>query len=192
MGWNEPGMNALDRLRLIRSLRASSKSIGRTRHALETFGISRGTSSVRSIFSSPGIRASHSAMPEIKKETSIRPISGQKSSESFARYDPDSSCWKTSLGTSLSDSTQFSGIWPRAGTMQRGIAYRQPPLVPPTRGTVYGSLPTPTATANQLSPSMMKHSSCRRLRELVGPNGRLTPRLWEWMMGFPEGWTGKH
>lgn len=51
------------------------------------------------------------------------------------------------------------------------------------------SLPRPTATANQLSPSMRKHPSCKRLQSLVGTGGQPHPGVWEWLMGFPEGWT---
>jgi len=56
-----------------------------------------------------------------------------------------------------------------------------------------GRLPTPTATANQLNPSMMKHASCRNLKRLVGAlggnYGKNYPALTEWMMGWPIGWT---
>ena len=78
-------------------------------------------------------------------------------------------------------------------------------------------LPTATATANQLSPSMAKWPDCRRLQEFAGllptPRARdwkgpagharnsasvpdavgaktsrcLNPRFVEWMMGFPSG-----
>ena len=53
-----------------------------------------------------------------------------------------------------------------------------------------GLLPTPTETANQLSPSMSKWAGCRRLQALAGgTGGRLSPLFVEWMMGFPGGWT---
>lgn len=51
-------------------------------------------------------------------------------------------------------------------------------------------LPTPTATANQLSPSMSKWPSCRNLQAFVGRIGGVPhPELWEWLMGLPIGWT---
>ena len=51
-------------------------------------------------------------------------------------------------------------------------------------------LPRPTAKANQLAPSMAKWRSCRNLQKLVGrTGGHPHPLLWEWMMGFPTGWT---
>lgn len=53
-----------------------------------------------------------------------------------------------------------------------------------------GTLPTPTETANQLSPSMGKWKGCRLLQSMAGgPGGQLHPRFVEWMMGFDDGWT---
>lgn len=51
-----------------------------------------------------------------------------------------------------------------------------------------GWLPRPTATANQLSPSMAKWPGCRRFQALFGRT--LNPRIYEWMMGIPLGAFG--
>jgi hypothetical protein len=51
-----------------------------------------------------------------------------------------------------------------------------------------GRLATPTATANQLSPSMAKWPSCAAW-QAMHPPGPLLPSFVEWMMGFPDGWT---
>lgn len=53
-------------------------------------------------------------------------------------------------------------------------------------GNDHGPLPTPTKTANQFCKSMQKHPSCRRLVKLFG---KLTPEVFEWMMGWPIGWS---
>lgn len=50
-----------------------------------------------------------------------------------------------------------------------------------------GWLPTPTATANMFAPSMRKHPSCLRLQSLCGTDHR--GLIWEWLMGWPLGWT---
>lgn len=69
---------------------------------------------------------------------------------SFASYDHDTSSWKTSQCSLLEGLESYSETWPRAGTMQRGIASQLPPLAPLTAAT--GSswsreeYPTPSAT----------------------------------------------
>ena len=54
-------------------------------------------------------------------------------------------------------------------------------------GADIGPLATPTRTANQCSKSMRKHPGCRRLQTVA--DGKLTPQLYEWMMGWPINWT---
>lgn len=46
--------------------------------------------------------------------------------------------------------------------------------------------PTPTRKANHDAPSMRKWPSHKAVQDEAGGT---TPRLWEWMMGFPPGWT---
>jgi len=62
--------------------------------------------------------------PESEADYSTRP------SVSFAKWDQESLCWRTSQGCLLEGLTRFSGRWPRSGLMLNGIAYRLPPLVP--------------------------------------------------------------
>lgn len=92
--------------------------------------------------------------------------SGPTYSAPFASYDPDSSCWKTSLDTSLWALTLSSVTWPKRGSMRNGSCYQRPeselptdapdcsslPLLPTVRATRGGShtetvelLPTPSA-----------------------------------------------
>jgi len=52
-----------------------------------------------------------------------------------------------------------------------------------------GWLPTPTTRNNQSSPSMLKWPAYRRLAKLSGTR-RLSVEFWEWMMGWPCGWSG--
>ena len=49
-----------------------------------------------------------------------------------------------------------------------------------------GFVATPTTMANQWAPSMQKHPGCRRLTKLFG---KPTPTIYEWLMGWPIGWT---
>jgi hypothetical protein len=97
---------------------------------------------------------------------------------------------KTSQPFVIGDWTKFSGASLRSGMTRNGTVYPLQPLAPLTDETVSGLLPTPTTMANQLAPSMQKHAGCRRLFQMMGGrNGRITPTLYEWMMGFPIGWT---
>ena len=51
-------------------------------------------------------------------------------------------------------------------------------------------LPRPTATANQLCPSMKKWRSCANLQKLIGQSGGMPqPEVWEWLMGYRSKWS---
>lgn len=176
-------------------------------------------------------------------------VCGDSMPASLANYDPASSSWRTSQACFLSEWEPFSETWPRSGMMRRGTAYQLPPLAPltdeigsgllptptaeqygsnqsPSPGaavrpslSVIAKLPTPTAKANMLAPSMQKWAAHRnlwptptavtdtggaamckwggsgaraKLRKMVTPqelNGSLNPMWVEWLMGFPLGWT---
>ena len=51
-----------------------------------------------------------------------------------------------------------------------------------------GPLHTPTTKANFTAPSMQKWPSCRRYVEIFG-DGPITPEQFEFLMGYPIGWT---
>lgn len=51
--------------------------------------------------------------------------SSLNSCESFAKYDPDTSSWRTYLDCFPKDSTEYSGKWPKAGLMRRGQCYQR-------------------------------------------------------------------
>ena len=53
---------------------------------------------------------------------------------------------------------------------------------------VGGPLHTPTRKANFVAPSMQKWPSCRRFVAAFGGQ-RITPEQFEFLMGFPIGWT---
>lgn len=78
------------------------------------------------------------------------PDSGPNMRASFASYDRATSSWRTSQRSLLGGWVEYSGTWPRAGTMRRGTVYRQKPSAPITGGIASslspGQLPTPTAS----------------------------------------------
>lgn len=59
----------------------------------------------------------------------------------------------------------------------------------PISATAFGLLATPTATGNQLAPSMAKWPGCRNLQRLADATGLTLLELYEWLMGWPIGWT---
>ena len=74
-------------------------------------------------------------------------VCGTNSTESFAYYDRDTSCWKTCQQSFLEDLESFSETWPRQGITVNGVAFQRHILEPVTRETGGGLLPTPRATS---------------------------------------------
>lgn len=81
------------------------------------------------------------------------------------RFDRASYSWRIARALfHLEGLPDASPTLPRSGMMRRGILSERDTLAHRTGAIDAGSLPqmaTPTATANQLSPSMMKHPGCR-------------------------------
>lgn len=78
-------------------------------------------------------------------------IFGRSSIGSFAKYDPESRCWRMFPATYLWGSPEFSGTWPKQGVMRTGVCIRQAPLELGTAATASGLWPTPVA-----------HDTCNR------------------------------
>jgi hypothetical protein len=74
--------------------------------------------------------------------------SGSKWLGSFAKYDHDSSLWKTAQCSLLGDSEEFSETWPRWGSMRNGECFLRPTAAPITSGKGSGFWPTPTVCGN--------------------------------------------
>lgn len=69
----------------------------------------------------------------------------------FANYDPAACLWKTSQLSLVEGSIEYSGTWPRAGTMQNGIAYQRQPSAPRTYATAFSlSRIAPTLSKSRL------------------------------------------
>jgi len=162
---------------------------------------------------------SHSATPGSAAARQTIATSGRKCVELLAKSDPLSSLLKMLLVTSAWDSTKCSLTWKPTATPAGRLLFRLQPSMPPTSGSGSGSwLATPTATANQLCPSMQKHKGCREIwptptardyrSDSASPEwtaarqadtrgktlpfaagGMLNPEWVEWLMGYPAGWT---
>ena len=74
-------------------------------------------------------------------------VSFTNSCESFAWFSPNTSSWKTSQRSLLTDWTPFLGNWPRQGLMRNGHVFQQVLWEPATKGIDGGSLPTPRANS---------------------------------------------
>lgn len=111
-------------------------------------------------------RVSLSVSREQWEQGSTSETAGQTRGALFAMLDHDGFTWRTcqvSLLGPTDISGQFSESWPRSGMMRGGVCYLLPPLVPHIAVIESGlgaGYATPTATANQLAPSMQRHPSC--------------------------------
>lgn len=88
--------------------------------------------------------ASRSAKLESAAESRTPGIFGRSSPDSFAFFDPDLSCWKTSQATFLLGSDEYSETWPDSGTMRSGRAYELQSLERPICESACSSWPTTT------------------------------------------------
>jgi hypothetical protein len=128
--------------------------------------------------------------------------------ESFARWDPASSSWKTPQCSLLAGLDEFSETWPRWGMMRNGECSALPMPAPRTIDTEYGSWPTPVKTdgfavgwcltsierkeRGEKRPSGA-HIGCglkyfRKTGKYLS-GGYPNPALTEWLMGWPISWT---
>lgn len=100
----------------------------------------------QSTLSSVDSRVSPSPLLAKGKRKRTHAGSGLSSPESLAFYDPSTSSLKMSPVSARKGSRTSSATWPRSGTMLSGTVYPLPPLVRLTRGTGFGSWPTPASS----------------------------------------------
>lgn len=140
-------------------------------------------------------RVSRSASPGSDKGPTTSGTCGPRPSVSFAKYDPSTSSWRTFPDLFPVDiSDESSGIWPKRGSIQSGVAFLLPRWERPTSGSVSWSsphqaeFPTPTVadSKNLDNPSRLRRAS-PELGNVVG--GTLNPRWVEWLMGWAIGWV---
>jgi hypothetical protein len=133
------------------------------------------------------------------------PDSGGKWPELFVTLDRDTSWWKTSQLCLMKELESFSETWPRWGLMRDGACYRLPQQVPRITAREYFWLLTPSASDGKKRFSFRSASLADRYRKHPKGNlaeqvsflaqdrgvmdGRLNPVFWDWMTGWPTGWT---
>ena len=105
-----------------------------------------------------------SPLQEIRLELKAKEVGYGLSAPVFlGTFSPDTPSLKTSQ-TCLTEEmeiglSEFCGTFPKSGMMQSGTVYELQTLARPTGGNESGLFATPTATANQGSPSMQKRYS---------------------------------
>jgi hypothetical protein len=129
-------------------------------------------------------------------------IFGPTSGGSFARRDPESSCWRTYQAClALTEERQwdaYSGTWPRAGIVSNGECYPQEKWERRTDARESGYWPTPVASDWHSYKCGDHHVQSKgmaslRLNHWLYLHGREdlahSPMFREWMMGLPAQWT---
>lgn len=116
--------------------------------------------------------------------------SGMTCGASFARWDRDTSSWRTSQLTLDGVFDTYSGTFPRAGGLRSGTAFLRQPSAPITVETGFLCLlPTPMAR-DYRGPTAASREGGEGLPNALGQTTRcLSPMFVEWMMGWPVGWT---
>lgn len=120
--------------------------------------------------------ASHSALPEKDSPKTIHETAGLTPSESFAKYDPDGACWRTSQVSLLTPTLEpYSETWPRQGSMRNGMLFQRPTLAPRIFGKGFGSWPTPTVIDATMGASTKKGQKGRHSTQLshLANDGRI-------------------
>ena len=97
-----------------------------------------------SMLSRPDSPAPHSQLPGRISEGMTRGTSGPPLSESFARFDPDSSSWRTAQICLFTPTLEpFSETWPKQGSMRSGRCYLRRTAGRTTSERGSGFWPTP-------------------------------------------------
>jgi hypothetical protein len=93
-------------------------------------------------------RVSPSAKPGNKKQPTTTETSGPIISESYARYDRESSSWRTFPDLFGSTCPASWETWPKQGTIQNGVCWERTMLEPLTYARDSGSMLWPTPQAH--------------------------------------------
>jgi hypothetical protein len=125
---------------------------------------------------------------------------GEKWRGWLAKFDPDTSSWRTAQCSLLEDLNECLQTLPRSGMTRDGLLWEQQMSAHRISETESGLWGTPTASQDfkpirKLTPSEANGSHGTILVGSIGNQyshliGRyLKPLVTEWMMGWPLGWT---
>ena len=140
--------------------------------------------------------ANRSASQETKEEPKTNETNGQLPQESLAKYDPESSSWRTSHPLFNTWETYSPETWPASGTIKNGQLYLRDKPEPDILENDGGWWPTPTASDFKGGTDAPRKDTGKprndRLDHCLEPGHkgkRLNPDWVEWLMGWPIGWT---
>lgn len=107
------------------------------------------------------------------------PDFGLSSLESLAKFDPDTSTWRTPQFSLLGDWDLYSETWPRWGLMRDGECWVQPMLALRTSGTESGLWQTPVAddAANRKAGKWNSRGEPKLSGQVASPNHWPTPTV---------------
>ena len=117
---------------------------------------------------------------------------GASMPDCLAYYDPVTHSLRTFQACLFEDSTACCVTLPRSGSMQSGRLSLRVPWERHIHESACSSWPTPTANDarnSTLPPSLAERHSVIGALIRYGHIGEANPALWEWLMGFPIGWT---
>ena len=122
---------------------------------------------------------------------------GEKWQGSFAKYNPDTHSLRTPQCLLFEDSTEFCAILPKWGLMRDGELWEQQTLVQSTREIEFGLSPTPPPPDNWPTPTTPSGGgNCggsgaykNAIKNGTHIPHSINPNLYEWLMGWPIGWT---
>jgi hypothetical protein len=120
--------------------------------------------------------------------------SGHKWQGWLAKYDHDTSLWRTAQCSLIEDLNESLVTLPRWGMTVNGLLWEHPMLEPITKGTESGLWATPTRCDYKGTTSTSNFNSRKKqFNDLTGGEviGTIYPNpiTYEVMMGWPIGWT---
>lgn len=120
----------------------------------------------------------------------------------LARYDRDTRSWKTPQCSLIEDSGECLETFPKSGIMRGGVLWELTTWAHPTGASESGfwRIPTPLASdgSKQQANSKVRHLRNSKFGARVSSvpywilknyNMRCTPKMSEWLMGYPISWT---
>ena len=135
--------------------------------------------------------AKTSALPVKEQELPEKKVDcGERCTEWQVKYDLDSCSWRTAQSLFAEDLQELSVTLPESGMACGGFVYAAPRLDLAKREDVFMVWPTPChGTKNWSGTFQEVGGSQNKLRNTWLGRQKVNPQWWEWLMGWPEGWT---